>query len=215
MPAMSSDHADHRREFRLGLNLPVRVVGPEVGGGSWEELTETEDTGAAGIAFLLERRLAPGDILRVKLPMPRPLRAHDTGQAAYTSWGVVRDVVEAGDRYRVGMNFLDQSRPDGSEERGRRRFGRLPMRLHFTLQEVDEWGAWLGEHPAWSEDIGPGGMRVATAGAFAPGARVLVRESGGGFSAPAEVRHATLGLDRPFQLGLRFLSAEASAPVPA
>jgi hypothetical protein len=208
---MLTDHADHRREFRLGLNLPVRVVGPEVGGSSWEELTETEDTGAGGIAFLLERRLSPGDILRVKLPMPRPLRSFDSGQAAYTTWGVVRDVVASDGRFRVGMHFLDQSRPDGSDV-GRRRFGRLPFRLHFTLQEVDEWGAWLSEQPAWSEDIGPGGMRVATPGAFAPGARVMVRETGGGFSAPAEVCHATLGQDRPFQLGLRFLSAESPAP---
>ena len=147
----------------------------------------------------------------MKLPLPRPLRAIDTGQPAYTTWGIVKDVVSVDGRYRVGMLFLDQARADGSDS-GRRRFGRLPLRLHFTLQEVDEWGAWLGEHPAWSEDIGPGGIRVATPGAFAPGARVLIREAGGGFAAPAEVRHTTVGHDRPFQLGLRFLSAESSAP---
>jgi hypothetical protein len=208
---MASDRADLRREFRLGLNLPVRVVGRGPGGGSWEELTETEDTGAGGIALLLTRQPMPGEVLRVTLPLPRPLRVVDTGEAAYTAWGMVRAVLPAGDRYRVGMNFLDQSRPDAAEA-GRRRFGRLPMRVHFTLQEVDEWGAWLGEHAAWSEDIGPGGMRLATAGAFAPGARVMVREQGGGFAAPAEVRHATLGQERPFQLGLRFLSAESPAP---
>jgi hypothetical protein len=211
MPVMSSDRADLRREFRLGLNLPVRVVGRGPGGGSWEELTETEDTGAGGIAILLERQPAAGDVLRVTLPLPRSLRLVDTGESADTAWGTVRAVLPAGARYRVGISFLDQSRPDALDA-GRRRFGRLPMRVHFTLQEVDEWGARLAEHAAWSEDIGPGGMRVATAGAFAPGAHVMVREAGGGFAAPAEVRHATLGQERPFQLGLRFLSAQSPAP---
>lgn len=211
MRRMLTDHADNRREFRLGLNLPVRVAGRGADGWPWEELTETEDTCAAGIAFLLDRQPEPGEIVRVKLPLPRPLRAFDTGAAAYMTWGVVRDVVAAGGRCRVGVHFLDQSHPDGSAA-GRRRFGRLPIRLDLTLQEVDEWGAWLREHAAWSEDIGPGGMRVATRGAFAAGARVVVRETGGGFAAPAEVRHATVGQDRPFQLGLRFVSAVSPAP---
>jgi len=116
---------DNRREGRLPVSLPVRVMGYEADATSWQELTETDDLSEAGLSFKLRRPIFKGQVLRVALPMPKRLRWFDKQEPAYRIYAIVREAVLDAGVCRVGVMFYGKEPPAGFEENPAARF-RLP-----------------------------------------------------------------------------------------
>lgn len=119
---------DNRREERLPVSLPVRVLGYDSDGTSWQELTETDDLSAGGTSFRLKRPVFKGQALRLALPMPKRLRRFDPEEPAYRVYGIVRDAILEGGICRIGVMFYGKEPPAGYEENPSARF-RLPSDL--------------------------------------------------------------------------------------
>ena len=117
--------SDNRREERLPVSLPVRVLGYDSDGTSWQELTETEDLSAGGLSFRVKRPVFKGQVLRLALPMPKRLRRFDPEEPAYRVYGIVREAFLDGGICRVGVMFYGKEPPGGYEENPTARF-RLP-----------------------------------------------------------------------------------------
>lgn len=66
---------ERRRVARMPLSLPLRVTFDH----HWQELTDTSDVSPLGARFRLARRVEPGSLLRLEMPMPKHLRtrSHD------------------------------------------------------------------------------------------------------------------------------------------
>jgi hypothetical protein len=67
--------SERRRVARMPLSLPLRVTFDH----HWQELTDTSDVSPLGTRFRLSRRVEPGSLLRLEMPMPKHLRtrSHD------------------------------------------------------------------------------------------------------------------------------------------
>jgi hypothetical protein len=117
--------ADNRREDRLPVSLPVRVLGYDADGTSWQELTETDDLAAGGCSFRVKRPVFRGQVLRLALPMPKRLRRFDSEEPAYRVYGIVRDAVLEAGICRIGVMFYGKEPPTGFEGNPSTRF-RLP-----------------------------------------------------------------------------------------
>jgi hypothetical protein len=117
--------ADNRREDRLPVSLPVRVLGYDPDGTSWQELTETDDLAAGGCSFRVKRPVFRGQVLRLALPMPKRLRRFDSEEPAYRVHAIVRDALLEGGICRIGVMFYGKEPPAGFEENPSARF-RLP-----------------------------------------------------------------------------------------
>lgn len=118
-------HTDNRKEARLSVSLPVRVLGYDPDGASWQELTETDDLSAGGISFRVKRPVFRGQVLRLALPMPKRLRRFDPEEPAYRVYGIVRAAVLEAGICRVGVMLYGKEPPAGFEENRSARF-RLP-----------------------------------------------------------------------------------------
>jgi hypothetical protein len=119
---------DNRREERLSVSLPVRVLGYDPDGAVWQELTETDDLSAGGTSFRVKRPVFKGQVLRLALPMPKRLRRFDPEEPAYRVYGLVREAVLEGGICRVGVMFYGKEPPAGYEQNPSARF-RLPSDL--------------------------------------------------------------------------------------
>jgi hypothetical protein len=117
--------ADNRREDRLPVSLPVRVLGYDADGTSWQELTETDDLAAGGCSFRVKRPVFRGQVLRLALPMPKRLRRFDPEEPAYRVYGIVRDAILEAGICRIGVMFYGKEPPSGFEGNPSARF-RLP-----------------------------------------------------------------------------------------
>jgi hypothetical protein len=65
---------DRRKKARLTLALPVRVQGFLEAGATWEEMTTTTDVSPAGACFPLVHPVELGQVLLLRLPLPKRLR---------------------------------------------------------------------------------------------------------------------------------------------
>jgi hypothetical protein len=231
--------SDNRREERLPVSLPVRVLGYEADGTGWQELTETEDLSSGGTAFRVKRPVFRGQILRLALPMPKRLRSFDTDEAAYRVYAIVRGAdVDAG-ICRVGVMFYGKEPPAGFETNrtarvrlpsdadeaprlaprrkeehtpdpyGRRGAERFDIFVDFFMELVDEWGTVLQEERTVAENIGLGGARLLTASELSRGDVVMLHEVGGSFETRAEVRDLHVGKDGIRRLSVRFLDGRS------
>ena len=120
--------ADSRQEDRLPVSLPVRVLGYDADGSSWQELTETEDLSARGASFRVKRPVFKGQVLRLALPMPKRLRRFDPEEPAYRVYAIVRGAALDDGICRVGVMFYGKEPPAGFEENPNARF-RLPSEM--------------------------------------------------------------------------------------
>ena len=119
---MDSGEPDGRRQERLRQSLPIRVLGYDEDGQSWQELTATEDVSEGGASFMVPRPVYKGQVVRVALPMPKLLRQFDHDQAAYRVYAIVRTANLENGACRVGVKFLGKSPPRGFEENPSARF---------------------------------------------------------------------------------------------
>jgi hypothetical protein len=114
-----------RREERMGVQLPVRVLGYDPEGAAWQEEAETDNVSEGGLAFHLNRPIFRGQCLRVALPMPRSLRRFDHDEPLYRVYVIVRSAVLEAGSCRVGTMVFGKEAPRGYAENPAARF-RLP-----------------------------------------------------------------------------------------
>lgn len=216
----TKDAIERRAEARRVFGVPLRVQGHAPDGSAWEEMTNTLDVAFGGVAFKLGRRLEPGQVVMLLLPLPKAFRRYDLSDPSYRSYALVRDSVQVAGGQRVGVVFLGRTPPKGYAQNPggryllphdpapkpgeRRQHRRLQVFLNLKIQR-----AQTGAHPAQeeqtvAENLSRRGARVLTSMNVRQGEIVTVLEIGGSYRTRAEVRSVTLGRDRITRLGLLF-----------
>src|SRR5687768_14971089 len=96
------------RHKRVGLELPVDVVGRDAQGSRFVEGTRTLNVSAGGLCFESRRNLAIGAQLDLTIPLPPPLRARFGGRDIYKVRALVCRVErQPGEKIaKVGVRFL-------------------------------------------------------------------------------------------------------------
>jgi hypothetical protein len=218
---------ERRHKTRIGLTLPVRVQGHGAGQ-DWTEMSSVKDASPGGVAFLLRRSVARGEVLLLSLPLPSRFRSFDTTEASYRVYALVRDVRSEAERTRVGVMFLgknpprgfdrtqggryllpEDERPASAAARERRQHSRLQIHVNIRLRRLEAPPGGREEEMTIAENISRGGARVLTSLPIAKGEVVQVDEMGGSFSTRAEVRNAYVGTDHIPRLNVRFLDRQA------
>jgi hypothetical protein len=92
---------------------------------------------------------------------------------------------------------------------GRRAHPRFDIFVEFAIELLDEWGAVLADERTVAENISRGGARLRTAGPFAQGDVIVLREVGGNWSSRAEIRYVGQGRDRVRRLHVQFLDGRS------
>jgi hypothetical protein len=108
---------ERRKNARLGLAIPVRVQGYQADGGTWEELSTTDDVSLGGICLPLTHEVELGQILYLILALPRRLRQYDLTETTYRVYTLVRSVRRRPDQPRVGVMFFGKYPPRGFHDR--------------------------------------------------------------------------------------------------
>jgi PilZ domain len=199
---------NRRKDVRLAIAIPVRVVGHTASGQQWEELTKCEDASIGGASFLLRSAVRRGNILHLSLPLPKRYRRYDPTAATYQIYGLVEAAKERAEGLRVGVAFLGRKPPTGFDQTPGAIF--LPERRQGRRGEVFlkvklSKGASADE-PTVLENFGVGGARVVTSQPFDEGEIVQIEDAEGSFKTRAEVRSVQVGKDGVRRLNLRFIS---------
>jgi hypothetical protein len=113
---------ERRKTARVGLAIPVRVLGFLGDGATWEELTTTMDVSQGGACLPLSHEVELGQVLLLSLPMPKRLRQFDLNDASYRVYTLVRGVRRRADQPRVGVMFFGKYPPRGFQERPAARY---------------------------------------------------------------------------------------------
>jgi PilZ domain-containing protein len=196
---------NRRRYDRLGISLPVRVMGHDPAGTPWQEMAKCADASEGGCSFVLRHAVLTGQVLELQLALPKRFRAYDAMKQTYLTYALVQSARLDTTGTRVGVAFLGRTPPVGYDrypgarflpERRRTRRGELFLKVKLSRGEADE--------KTLLENYGPGGARVMTAQPFGEGEVVTIEDSDGSFRARAEVRSIYLGKDGIRRLNLRF-----------
>jgi hypothetical protein len=126
---------------RIGLKLPVRVYGRDSVDDEWTEISHLIDVTPFGARLRLQRPIEPGRLLRLTLPMPRPLRVFDFVEDQYRVWALVRNLKllepGAGALVEIGVAFVGKHPP--------RSFASDPSRRYEIAPSKAGSGLWLSE----------------------------------------------------------------------
>jgi len=100
-----------KREQRLGLDLPVNVVGQDLSGVSFKEATRSLNVSGGGICFESRHRIQNGSRLTLQVHLPPGLRRHFGGDSVYRARAVVCRVerCEGQPTWQIGARFLGPS----------------------------------------------------------------------------------------------------------
>jgi hypothetical protein len=80
-------------------------------------MSTTTDVSSAGACFPLFHPVELGQVLFLRLPLPRRLREHDLVDASYCVYTLVRGIRRRTDQPRVGVMFYGKQPPRGFYER--------------------------------------------------------------------------------------------------
>jgi hypothetical protein len=128
---------------RFGLALPVRVECRESLDHQWTEVSRLVDVTPFGARLRLKRPTENGRLLRLTLPMPRPLRCFDHVEEQYRVWALVRNVKlldpgsEKGALVEIGVAFVGKRPP--------RSFETDPSRRYEIAKSISDVGVWIIE----------------------------------------------------------------------
>jgi hypothetical protein len=211
----------------MKLSVPVRVQGFTPEGSGWEEMTTCEDASHGGASFNLQHASFPGQVLLLSLPLPKNFRKDASAEPSYTTYALVRSVLAAWPKGRIGVMFLGRTPPKGYDEnkggryllphdpkpapKDRRMQKRVDVFVNLRLRTVDGTGGPVREEQTVTENLSRGGVRVMTTLVFNKGERVEVQDLGGTFTALAEVTNSYVGKDGVSRLNLHFLNEGAAA----
>jgi hypothetical protein len=115
-------HLERRRDRREPIRLTVEVQGFASNGAPWEEASTTHDASAGGLSFVTEQPMVKGQVLHLKLPLPKSLRQFDHGAPSYYVYAIVRNVLADDAGNRIGVMFFGKDPPRGFERTPGARF---------------------------------------------------------------------------------------------
>jgi hypothetical protein len=209
---------ERRKDSRIKLNLPVRVVARDGDGSVWEEMTACEDVSGGGACLMLKRPVHLGQALHLSLPLPKRFRRYDINESSYRVYGLVRFVERFPTVFRVGIMFLGKHPPRGADAipagrfllpndrlPERRQFERVGVLLKLKLQTAHAPGGVAREERTLAENLGKWGAQVKTQLPVAKGEMVVVEEVDGDYQTRAEIRNVFIGPDGIVRLNLLFL----------
>ena len=128
---------------RFELALPVRIECRESLDHQWIEVSRLVDVTPFGARLRLKRPTETGRLLRLTLPMPRPLRCFDHIEEQYRVWALVRNVKlldpgsEKGALVEIGVAFVGKRPP--------RSFETDPSRRYEIAKSITDVGVWTIE----------------------------------------------------------------------
>jgi hypothetical protein len=98
------------RERRMGLHLPVEVVGQDASGAAFRESSRTVNISGGGLCFESQRDLPVGGRLVLQIHVPPALQRHFGGKPVYKAHAVVcrAERTPDGNVARVGVRFLGE-----------------------------------------------------------------------------------------------------------
>jgi curved DNA-binding protein CbpA len=213
---------NRRRSERVRLSIPARVTGSDRKTGKWNEMTETVDVGRTGITIRMRRRVQPGGVLYLTLPLPTKLRSHGYSDPHYSVYTLIRRVEPPHDgAWEVSLEFLGEhpppgfldkpwavfrtKRPDGSE---RRRSPRISRRERVRIEYLSEPLHVVALEEALTENVSRTGLRITVKAAPVDFDMVRVISAIHGFNALAAVRNRFVAKDGIVRLCVQFLDAE-------
>jgi PilZ domain-containing protein len=230
---------NRRKQHRMNLGVPVRVLGHESSGAPWTEMTMTENADHAGAAITLKHPITRGLTLQLALPLPKSFRSYDLTAPSYNVYCIVRNVTTLpGGAFRVGVLFLGRHPPRGHaqnpggvyllpsdlvagaglapgltrpERRADPRYD-LAVQLKLTRPEP-AFGP--PEEQTSTRNLGTGGAMVFTALPVCRNDVVIIEDLQGILRSRADVRGVFIGKDNIPRLNLCFLDPEAAEAVRA
>ncbi|HKA18741.1 MAG TPA: DnaJ domain-containing protein [Blastocatellia bacterium] len=212
---------NRRRVERFKLSIPVRVTGCDRRG-KWNEMAETIDVGRTGIKIRLRRRVSPGTVLYVTLPLPAKLRSHGFAESSYNVYTLIQrvDPPKQGSRL-VGLEFIGERPPAGflatpwasfRRKRSGRKECRRPAREQIaeevTVEYFDESMRAISKDEARTENVSSQGLRIM--GTSAPAEFDLMRVScqSLNFESMAALRNRYTGKDGLERVCVEFIDKE-------
>jgi hypothetical protein len=180
---------NRRRCERFKLSIPVRVTGHDRRNGKWHEMAETIEVNRTGVRLRLRKRVKPGRVLYLTLPLPSKLRAHGFAEQSYNVYALVRRVEPPQQGVRaVGVEFIGEHPPAGFLDKpwavfrpkkwggnDRRRPDRHKQIETVRIDYFDESMHLLSQEEARTENISRSGLRIT--GTMAPAEVDLVMVS--------------------------------------
>lgn len=132
---MPKPFKNKRRFSRVPLTVSMSVEIQQGKNKIRREKTHLIDISPVGAGFNLDREVAIGQLLRLKMPLPRGFRAYDFADRDYCVWSVVRHCrfEKENDVYVVGVAFIGETPPNGFEEK--------PLTL-YELSNFNNSGFW-------------------------------------------------------------------------
>jgi hypothetical protein len=218
----ASDDNNRRRSERVRLSIPARVTGFDRSTGKWNEMTETVDVGRTGITLRMRRRVEPGRVLYLTLPLPTKLRSHGYSDPHYSVYTLIRRVDPSREGAReVSLEFLGQHPPvgfldkpwavfrtkrcDGSE---RRRSPRISRTERVRVEYLSEALQLIALEDARTENVSRTGLRIMVKAAPAEFEIVRVISAMQDFSGLAVTRNRFVANDGIQRLCVQFLDNE-------
>ncbi|HWP45319.1 MAG TPA: PilZ domain-containing protein, partial [Blastocatellia bacterium] len=209
---------NRRRSERMKLSIPALIAGCDQVKGKWQEVAKTIDVSRLGVGVRMKRRVQPGAVLHVSLPMPAKLRCHGYSEPSYAVYAIVRRVEPPIDGVRVvGLEFIGERPPAGylykpwAAFRTQKWAGverrREPRRDHSEVVRIvylNESMHALREEVAVTENVSSGGARIYVKAAPAEFDFLRVANLKGTFEAIAVLRNRYLGKDGFERLCIQF-----------
>jgi curved DNA-binding protein CbpA len=178
---------NRRRSERFKLTIPVRITGYDSKFGRWHELTQTLDVSQTGVKVRMQRKVEPGMVVNLSLPMPANLRHRSHMGSTYSVYALVRRIEPPKSGLRtVGFEFLGEKPPEGYLDKPwatfdpgcwtgteRRRWPRVDISQAVWIEYFTEDMECLGREIARTENMSPQGMRVVHLKLAPPGFEVI------------------------------------------
>ena len=213
---------NRRRSERVRLSIPARVTGCDRNTGKWNEMTETVDVGRTGITLRMRRRVQPGGVLYLTLPLPTKLRSHGYSDPHFSVYTLVRRVEPSRDGVReVSLEFLGEHPPVGFLDKPwgvfrtkrrdgieRRRSPRIRKAERVRVEYLSEELQPICLEDARTENVSRTGLRIMVKAAPAEFDIVRVIATNHGFSALAVARNRFVASDGIQRLCVQFLDNE-------
>lgn len=225
--SQASTTDNRRRCGRLELAIPVRVTGHDRNTGKWHEMTEAIDVSRTGARLRLRRRVKPGMVLYLALPLPPKLRRHGFSDTSYNVYGLVRrvELPRLGVR-AIGVEFLGENPPAGYLDKpwsvfrskawngvDRRRQPREQGAESVKLEYFDDSMNSIGREETTTENISKSGLRVIVAGAPFEFDVIMLSCPRLRFESLATLRNRYRGTDGRERLCLQLVEKEWPRPI--
>jgi len=225
--SQASTSDNRRRCGRLELSIPVRVRGYDRNAGKWHEMTEAIDVSRTGAQLRLRRRVKPGMVLYLTLPLPPKLRRHGFSDASYNVYSLVRRVELPRQGVRaIGVEFLGENPPAGYLDKpwsvfrskawngvDRRRRPREQRAESVKLEYFDDSMNSIGREETKTENISKSGLRVVVARAPFEFDVIMLSCPRVRFESLATVRNRYRGTDGRERLCLQLVEKEWPEPI--